>query len=118
MFVLTLCWVALVLTGPILWTAKGPSQRPRSPRDFHLARRARIHFRASPRIPGPGASLRRWSPNEGDQEAVEDDLEREDDLTDDGLTPPLPHDQAACPLVGPPTHFDSYPRRPAPPLRC
>src|SRR5512135_248962 len=118
MFVLTLCGMALVLPVHSPWAAQGSGQRPRSLRDFHLARRTRIHFRAFPRTPGPGASLRRWSPNVGDQEAIEDDLEREDDLTDGGQAAPLSHDQPACPLVGPPTHFDSYPRRPAPPLRC
>ena len=118
MLVLTLCWIALVLPVHSLWVAQGSSQHPRSPRDFHVARRSRIHFRAFPRIPGPGSSLRRLSPNEEDQEAVEDDLEREDDLTDSDVAAPLPHDQPACPLIGPPTHFDSCPRRSAPPLRC
>ena len=118
MFVLTLCWMVLVLAVHSLWVAQGSSQRPRSPRDFHFARRPRIHFRAFLRIPGPGASLGRLSPNEEDQEAVEDNLEREDDLTDGCLAAPLSHDQPACPLIGPPTHFDSCPRRPAPPLRC
>ena len=118
MFVLTLCWIVLVLPVHSLWAAQASSQRPRGPRDSHLARRPRIHFRAYPRIPGPGASLRRLSPNEEDQEAVEDNLEREDDLTDGYLATPLSLDQPACPLIGPPTHFDSCPRRPAPPLRC
>src|SRR5512135_2745641 len=117
-FVLTLCWMVLVLPVHSLWAAQASSQRPCGPREFHFARRPRIHFQAFPRIPGPGASLRRLSPNEEYQEAVEDDLEREDDLTGGYLAAPLSHDRPACPLIGPPTHFDSCPRRPAHPLRC
>ena len=120
-------WAAFVLTfgGMLLaWpmsrvqAAHGSGPHTRSARRVLVARRPRLSFRVSFRTPGPGESLQRWSPDGEDQHAIEDGLEREDDLTATGPVTRLCPDPPPCLRTGLSLPLDLGWCRLVTPLRC
>jgi hypothetical protein len=102
-------WAAIILTLtaalfawllPNLPASRGSVENSRLAQQVKLSRRSRSPFRLGVRVAGLGGLLRRSTMDLADQQAIVDDLDREEDQVALGvIAPHLLDDPAAAPAV-------------------